>query len=558
MPTLTLRGIASLGTLLVSSLALSGCGGGGGSGSGTGSGTSADLSTSSVSPQGSVAVFVTDAPADPDLFSAINARLKGIELLPEDAVEPVVLRDGPATTVDLMNRQRDAIPISYGEGVPEGRYCRIRLHVESVELVLTAGGSVYPELPAGGRLELIPKTCIDVAPDQVVHVQLDLDVGKSVYWENSQYHLRPVFYVDIIHGDVKSRLVRLEGEIAESDPVNDRLLLCDTVPVYRHDHETPHLGCAWVDISDDTGFFDNIRYSGQPRPLSELFLDDALGEPTTIVGVVERFSHGYLDLDIPAGHRPPPGECKLWYPKREAGQQPPPASCVELIATAPPDVVVIDHDGRIVLDRRGLMTLTAVAVELGDFLQVDGSVASGVVGDTFTMDVAAGEPVDSADPLPVRLQEAPAGGNGTRIVSKTGTLLTATDIDAGESISVDSVLVTSAIDSAYLRSALIVLDDTFVGLERLSGTVMTVGASSATVATFSAEDNPCADAAGDVLVELDIRTSFLTVTVTATDSTTAMGGELEPGQEVDIYGKCELTGSFDALQVVIIDDQRVL
>jgi hypothetical protein len=313
-----------------------------------------------------------------------------------------------------------------------------------------------------------------------------------------------------------------------------------------------------VDINDDTGLFDNISYSGEPRPLNELFASDALGAPATVVGVVDHFGHGYLDLAIPAGHLPPPGECKLWYPKREAGQQPPPASCGDLIATPPPDVVVIDHDGRIVLDRRGLMTLNAVAVELGDFLQVDGSVASGVVGGAFTMDVAPGEPVDSADPLPVWLQDAPPGGNGTRIVSKTGTLLTAAEIDAGESLSVDSVLVTSTIDGTYLRSSLIVLDDAFVALERLSGTVMTAGASSATVATFSAEDNPCAGAAGDVLVEFGIATRFLTVTVTATDSTTAMGGDLTPGKMVDVYGNCGASGSFDARQVVIVDDQRIL
>jgi hypothetical protein len=46
-----------------------------------------------------------------------------------------------------------------------------------------------------------------------------------------------------------------------------------------------------------------------------------------VAGVVQRFGHGFLDLDIPAGHLPPPGECKLWYPKRPAGQPPPPERC---------------------------------------------------------------------------------------------------------------------------------------------------------------------------------------------------------------------------------------
>ena len=37
--------------------------------------------------------------------------------------------------------------------------------------------------------------------------------------------------------------------------------------------------------------------------------------------------HGHTRLDIPAGHYPPPGECRIWYPDRPAGHQPPPGKC---------------------------------------------------------------------------------------------------------------------------------------------------------------------------------------------------------------------------------------
>ncbi|WP_046246740.1 hypothetical protein [Hymenobacter terrenus] len=33
---------------------------------------------------------------------------------------------------------------------------------------------------------------------------------------------------------------------------------------------------------------------------------------------------------VPRGHYPPPGECRIWYPNRPAGQQPSPTSCNRL------------------------------------------------------------------------------------------------------------------------------------------------------------------------------------------------------------------------------------
>ena len=37
--------------------------------------------------------------------------------------------------------------------------------------------------------------------------------------------------------------------------------------------------------------------------------------------------HSYTRLDIPKGHYPPPGECRVWYPERPPGHQPPPVKC---------------------------------------------------------------------------------------------------------------------------------------------------------------------------------------------------------------------------------------
>lgn len=45
--------------------------------------------------------------------------------------------------------------------------------------------------------------------------------------------------------------------------------------------------------------------------------------------------------EIPAGHMPPPGECRIWYVDREPGQQPPPGKCEKLKHKVPANAVLI-------------------------------------------------------------------------------------------------------------------------------------------------------------------------------------------------------------------------
>lgn len=59
----------------------------------------------------------------------------------------------------------------------------------------------------------------------------------------------------------------------------------------------------------------------------------------------ERGDGGARTLGVPRGHYPPPGECRVWYPGREPGQQPPPAKCDQLVGRVPYGAFIL-YNGR--------------------------------------------------------------------------------------------------------------------------------------------------------------------------------------------------------------------
>lgn len=88
-------------------------------------------------------------------------------------------------------------------------------------------------------------------------------------------------------------------------------------------HEGEILDC---EIDDDNGDYDNDIDND---------IDDDIDDDTS-----------YEDLYIPEGQYPPPGECKLWDPTMDAGQQGSPIPCD--CSYIEPGTVLINHEGEIV------------------------------------------------------------------------------------------------------------------------------------------------------------------------------------------------------------------
>ena len=56
----------------------------------------------------------------------------------------------------------------------------------------------------------------------------------------------------------------------------------------------------------------------------------------------DRQHGGHAQVNVPPGHLPPPGECRIWFPDRPPGHQPPPGDCRELSRHVPRGAVLVE------------------------------------------------------------------------------------------------------------------------------------------------------------------------------------------------------------------------
>jgi len=512
--------------------------------------------------KGTVGILLTDKPADSSEFTEINASIEKIELIGDKKSDKsVVLFSGETKTIDLLTLKNEAIPFTFRDDVPIGSYCKIRLILSDLELVLSDdtpddnsdNETFHPDLPGNGKLDLISRDCFTVEEGKVVTVQLDMDAGNSIHITDNKkgYQFRPVVYVDVLSQHFKSKMVRLEGDITAVNSEDSTLTICGALPQYNSKSSS----CVKVLVGENAAFFDNVNHSGAPRSMEELLSDDNVDATVSIVGFPEHLIKTSVSksVKVPPGHYPPKGQCRLWAIGVPPGQQSPPGDCDELKQNVSDTSVLIDYKGKVKTKSIYMMELDALVVELGEFLQVEGQVASNVEQNEFTIDVNPGGSIIFDDALSVGLHEDDADINGTRVVSKSGQLIDISEIAQPRIVSVDGVLDLSN-DATMLNAALIIVDMEVSASQQVTGIVLSVEEDGMTIEPEL--DVVCGVATDSLEVMFADDLKLLSIVITEDGSEISTGGEIAVDKNVGINGYCKTEGYFTN-NVVIVDDQRI-
>lgn len=462
------------------SLALAGCGGGGGGGNGPAPASNAPAT---------VGVLITDAPVGK--WDQAIATITSVTLIGDDG--PVTLFSG-SETLDLLQLGDFSELFAVSDAVPQGTYSKIRLQLSDLVLndidpaTEAITETVHPQLVGNGKIDLNPRGPFALGPGEVIFIELDFDMGKSLKITetgNGKLIVRPVVFVDIRKNRAQGRLSRVHGEITASDPASGELRLCQTEFASRlDDHDGqgddegdhppvdgPH--CVTVSANEGTGIFGE---DGLPQ----VFNDLAIGDEATVIGRLRRLDNADGSL----------GD---------------------------------DDQG----DDHHVFALDVFVIEegpLGTYARIRGIASSGVDGlnDRFNLAIAPGQGLGTATTLPVQLF------GHTHIFSRAGDELGREDIVTGQSALVDGVVVIGTDD--LIRSPLIILDiGPPPGESALRGEVVSLDTEAESLIVSTESGYRCVDAAG-----ADV---FLVNSDDGLSSTRGDLSDLHPGQDVAIFGE---------------------
>lgn len=226
-------------------LMLSACGGSSGNGQD-------DAAPGSQATTGSIAIILTDRASDD--FAEINLNVIEARLIggDGDSNQQVVFQG--IEPINLLALENFSEPIVFGE-VDPGIYTKLRLVIDGLELVPADGSpSLYPALPANGKIDLLDPQGIEVLPGRTLIAEIDMEANKAIHivraGNSGQYRFRPVVKATFMDGDLgvlPDRLARLEGKAGMINAAGT-FELCDL--------ETPD-SCIDVATSASTSIFDS-------------------------------------------------------------------------------------------------------------------------------------------------------------------------------------------------------------------------------------------------------------------------------------------------------------
>ncbi len=188
-------------------LLLTACGGGGSSGNRV---TTAPLET------GGFTLLAGDMSLDG--IDEVNIDIESVVLIGAGGQEEVAGSDiGVINLLDLRNVTQ---VLALGE-LPARQYSKIRLFINSLEIVESDGDREDAQLPANGKIDLNPQGPFEISADQHLILQIDFDLERSLHLVqtgNSRYRFRPVVFIDVLN---ELRLTRLVGTVEDDDPASE-------------------------------------------------------------------------------------------------------------------------------------------------------------------------------------------------------------------------------------------------------------------------------------------------------------------------------------------------
>lgn len=469
---------------LVAAFTLTACGGGGGS---AGAPAPSDATAT-------VGVLITDAPVGQ--WDEAIATITSVTLIGDQG--QVVLFSG-SQTLDLLKLADFSELFAVSDAVPPGRYSKIRLQLSDLVLndINPDTGNIIdseqPQLVGNGKIDLNPRNSFVLQGGDVIFIELDFDMEKSLKITetgNGKLIVRPVVFVDIRTERPQGRLSRVHGEITEIDALTGDFRLCQTVYVSQWDDDGADrfMGdddrrCVTVSTDDATGIFGE---DGLPQAFEDL----VVGEEATVIGRLRPLADDEDD-----------------------------------------DSDDDSDDDRYDGDHH-YFALDAYVVEegpLGTFRRILGTVASGVDPATsrFGLDVAAGQGIATEASLPVQLFDQ------SRIFNRDGEELGRDDIVINRTALVDGVLLIG--DDDVLRSPLVVLGDLAPSdAAAIEGAVVDVNTAEGTLLVNDGTLDRCVNAAGAEIFIVDDSDGF--------SSSRGDLDDLDPGQLVSIFGTEDLDG----------------